>query len=84
MTVAISQGIPESRDEHMCAVTSAGCHELNNQLTIVMSGTEIALNRLPARHPARVMVLEIQAAGKRCARLVELLGAAALHRPGAG
>jgi signal transduction histidine kinase len=48
-------------------------HELNNPLSIIVSGTQSALRRLPAESNARPMLESVQQAAERCGRLVRSL-----------
>jgi hypothetical protein len=49
-----------------CAVAAAAAHDFNNELTVIMSGVTAALGALDAQHPARALLLDIQAAAQRC------------------
>ncbi|HUB83476.1 MAG TPA: hypothetical protein VMB03_31975 [Bryobacteraceae bacterium] len=49
-----------------CAVAAAAAHDFNNELTVILSGAAGALRLVPASHPARELLLDIQAAGQRC------------------
>jgi hypothetical protein len=48
------------------AVAGAAAHDFNNELTVIVSSVSAALATLPPGHPAREMLLEIQAAAQRC------------------
>jgi hypothetical protein len=49
-----------------CAVAAAAAHDFNNELTVIMNSVTSVLSTLGPRHPARPLLLEIQAAGQRC------------------
>lgn len=55
-----------SSTRHVCAVAAAAAHEFNNELTVILSGATDALRSLDPKHPARVLLLDIQAAAQRC------------------
>lgn len=49
-----------------CAVAAAAAHDFNNELTVILSSVTDALAALDAQHPARALLLDIQAAAQRC------------------
>jgi hypothetical protein len=49
------------------AVAAACAHDLNNELTIIVSGVTAALRILPLGDELRPLLLEIQQAANRCA-----------------
>ena len=49
------------------AVASAAAHDLNDELTIIVSTTSLALGTLESTHPARTLLLELQDEAQRCA-----------------
>jgi hypothetical protein len=55
-----------SSTNRACAVAAAAAHDFNNELTVIMSSVTAALATLDAAHPARPLLLEIQAASQRC------------------
>ena len=64
-------------------MAAAAAHELNNELTVILSGVTAALASLDGAHPARADLLEIQAAAQRCVwKASALLNYAARVSPG--
>ncbi len=49
------------------AVASAGAHDLNDELTILLTGAALCLADLTPDDPLRPLVLEMQKAAQRCA-----------------
>jgi hypothetical protein len=57
---------PLSNADRACAVAAAAAHDFNNELTVILSGVTGALGAVQAEHPARELLLDIQAAAQRC------------------
>jgi signal transduction histidine kinase len=55
-----------SNAKRACAVAAAAAHDFNNELTVILSSAADALASLDAADPARVLLLDIQAAAQRC------------------
>jgi len=49
-----------------CAVAAAAAHDFNNELTVIMSSVSAALGAPDVQHPARPLLVDIQAAAQRC------------------
>ena len=49
-----------------CAVAAAAAHDFNNELTVILSSAADALQLVKTPHPARELLLDIQAAAQRC------------------
>jgi signal transduction histidine kinase len=47
-------------------VAAAAAHELNNELTVILSSVTESLHRLEPDHPARAYLLDLRAAAQRC------------------
>jgi hypothetical protein len=72
-----------SNTKRACAVAAAAAHDFNNELTVILSSVNGALATLDAEHPARAMLLDIQAAGQRCVwKASSLLNYSARVSPG--
>ena len=52
--------------DRACAVAAAAAHDLNNELTVIMNSVSYTLPTLEAGHPARALLLDLQAAAQRC------------------
>jgi hypothetical protein len=52
--------------DRACAVAAAAAHDFNNELTVILSSVTGALGAVHDDHPAREMLLDIQAAAQRC------------------
>ena len=62
------------------AVTAAAAHDLNDELTVILSSVGESLMGLEADHPARFFLLEARAAIQRCAwKTSRLLAYGARH-----
>jgi hypothetical protein len=55
------------RADRVCAVAAAAAHDLNDELTVILSSVTDALRALEPQHPARPLLLDLQAAAQRCA-----------------
>lgn len=49
------------------AVSAAAAHDMNNDLTVILSGLALALPLVSSDDPARPYLLEVRAAAQRCA-----------------
>jgi hypothetical protein len=58
---------PLSRTDRVCAVAAAAAHDLNEELTVILSSITHSLRRLEPGHPARPALLDLQSAAQRCA-----------------
>jgi hypothetical protein len=56
-----------NRTDRACAVTAAAAHDLNNELTVILSGVCSTLADLGPNHPSRQLLLQARAAAQRCA-----------------
>jgi hypothetical protein len=56
-----------TRADRICAVAAAAAHDLNDELTVILSSVTGALRALEPRHPARALLLDLQSAAQRCA-----------------
>jgi signal transduction histidine kinase len=54
------------RIDRACAVAAAAAHDLNNELTVILSSVSDSLAALEPDHPARPLLLELQGAAQRC------------------
>ena len=56
-----------SRADRICAVAAAAAHDLNDELTVILSSVINSLRDLEPGHPARTALLDLQSAEQRCA-----------------
>ena len=56
-----------NKADQACAVASAAGHELNDDLTVILSSVTATIDRLEPGHPARPLLLELRGAAQRCA-----------------
>jgi hypothetical protein len=49
------------------AVAAAAAHDLNDDLTIILTSVTASLRALEPQHPARAMLLDLRGAAQRCA-----------------
>ncbi len=60
--------IPEThRTDRVCAVAAAAAHDLNEELTVILTSVHSTIRTLAPDHPARAMLLDLQGAAQRCA-----------------
>ncbi len=58
---------PLTRADRICAVAAAAAHDLNDDLTVILSSVTTSIRALPPDHPARPTLLDLQSAAQRCA-----------------
>ena len=56
-----------TRADRACAVAAAAAHDLNDELTVILSSIVGSLERLEPGHPARTLLFEARSAVQRCA-----------------
>ena len=56
-----------NRADRACAVAAAAAHDLNNELTVILSSICGAIAELEANHPARPLLVEARSSAQRCA-----------------
>jgi signal transduction histidine kinase len=49
-------------------IAASAAHELNNELTVILSSVTESLQSLEAGHPARAYLIDLRAAAQRCTR----------------
>jgi hypothetical protein len=53
--------------DRVCAVAAAAAHDLNDELTVILSSVTSSILALEAGHPARLFLFDLQSAAQRCA-----------------
>ena len=53
--------------DRLCVIAAAAAHDLNDELTVILSSVTSSLRALEPGHPAREMLLDLQSAAQRCA-----------------
>ncbi|MBZ5625306.1 MAG: hypothetical protein LAQ69_42385 [Acidobacteriia bacterium] len=53
--------------DRACAVAAAAAHDLNDELTVILSSVTSSILALEPGHPARPLLLDIRNAAQRCA-----------------
>jgi hypothetical protein len=53
--------------DRVCAVAAAAAHDLNDELTVILSSVTDSILSLEPGHPARPLLLDLQSAAQRCA-----------------
>jgi len=53
--------------DRMCAVAAAAAHDLNEELTVILTSVTATMGSLAPGHPARPLLQDLQAAAQRCA-----------------
>jgi C4-dicarboxylate-specific signal transduction histidine kinase len=59
--------------ERACAIAAAAAHELNDELTVILTSVRSTMLALEPGHPARPMLLDLQGAAQRCAWMASTL-----------
>ena len=57
-----------TKAEHAHAVAAAAAHDLNNELTVILSTVSDLIGSMELGHPARPQLQEVEQAAQRCAR----------------
>jgi hypothetical protein len=52
--------------DRACAVAAAAAHDLNNELTVILSSVNAALDIIGEKDPAYPLLVDLQAAAQRC------------------
>lgn len=55
-----------SESNRACAVAAAAAHELNNELTVILSSVTSALELIDERDEAHLLLVDLRAAAQRC------------------
>ena len=66
-TAILSPVPPLPRADRAVAVAAAAAHDLNDDLTVILTAVTTALRHLEPRHPARALLTDLQSAAQRCA-----------------
>lgn len=53
--------------DRACAVAAAAAHDLNNELTVVLTSVTNIISLIEPGHPARPLLLDLRSAAQRCA-----------------
>ncbi|HLK68097.1 MAG TPA: hypothetical protein VKU19_31910 [Bryobacteraceae bacterium] len=53
--------------DRVWAVAAAAAHDLNDELTVILSSVTTSISTLEAGHPARPLLLDLRSAAQRCA-----------------
>ena len=53
--------------DRVCAVAAAAAHDLNEELTVILTSVAATLGQVAPGHPARPLLLDLQSAARRCA-----------------
>jgi len=55
------------KPDRTCAVAAAAAHDLNNDLTVILSSATSLMDSFEPGDPARSLLVELQCAAQRCA-----------------
>jgi hypothetical protein len=58
---------PLTKADRINTVAAAAAHDLNDELTVILSSVTSSLRKLEPNHPARELLLDLQSAAQRCA-----------------
>ena len=56
-----------NRADRACALAAAAAHDLNDELTVILSSVCGAMEELESNHPARLLLVEARCSAQRCA-----------------
>lgn len=56
-----------TRADRVCAIAAAAAHDLNDELTVILTSVTGSIRALEPGHPARPLLLDLQSAAQRCA-----------------
>jgi hypothetical protein len=56
-----------TRAGHLPIAVAAAAHDLNDELTVILSSAAWAIEALGPEHPSRELLLDLQSAAQRCA-----------------
>ncbi len=57
-----------TKADQACALAAAAAHDLNNELTVILSSISTVIKALEPEDPAYHQALEVQQAARRCAQ----------------
>jgi len=68
LSVGYDRGVEQcTRPDRASAVAAAAAHELNDELTVILSSVSTSLESLGPAHPAAPLLEDLRAAAQRCA-----------------
>ena len=70
LRLLVSYGVVVERNrqaDRACAIAAAAAHDLNDELTVILSGVSGSLATLDDGHPARPLLIDARRAIQRCA-----------------
>jgi hypothetical protein len=56
-----------TKADRVATVAAAAAHDLNDELTVILSSVTGSIETLEPGHPARPLLLDLQSAAQRCA-----------------
>ena len=56
-----------TRADRICAVAAAAAHDLNDELTVILSSVTSSIRAVAPDDPVHPMLLDLQSAAQRCA-----------------
>ncbi len=59
--------------DRACAIAAAAAHDLNDELTVILSSVSHSILTLEPGHPARPLLRDVQRAAQRCAGMASTL-----------
>ncbi len=68
------------KSDRVWAIAAAAAHDLNDELTVILSSVTSSIESLEPGHPARPLLFDLQSAAQRCAwKASGLLNYSAMH-----
>jgi signal transduction histidine kinase len=62
-----------TKADRACAIAAAAAHDLNDELTVILSSVSNSIQSIEPGHPARPLLLDVRNAAQRCAWMASSL-----------
>ncbi len=62
-----------TKADRACAIAAAAAHDLNDELTVILSSVNRSIQTIEPGHPARPLLLDVRSAAQRCAWMASSL-----------
>jgi signal transduction histidine kinase len=62
-----------TKADRACAIAAAAAHDLNDELTVILTSVTRSIQTIEPGHPARPLLLDLRSAAQRCAWMASSL-----------
>ncbi len=62
-----------TKADRACAIAAAAAHDLNDELTVILSSINGSIQAIEPGHPARPLLMDVRSAAQRCAWMASSL-----------